>query len=187
MKTKNKVNLALLVLVVLSLAACAPQAQANTAIKAEPIQTSYADPFAYCAAVGEIDEADARYTGETTPNSIIQGFLKAAGLENTSEPDEMLKASTIWRCMGGKVYACNFGANLPCSSKANTSETPTQEMKAYCQENQGSDFIPAYITGHETIYGWRCDKETPVVDQQVFHTDAAGFISEIWYLVSPTP
>lgn len=150
-----------------------------------PVPATFSDPFAYCAAAGTIDAPDSRYTGEKTPDVVIQGFLKAAGLENTSEPAEMLQKSTIWRCMDGKVYACNFGANLPCDSKANTDKTPTQEMTGYCKENQGAEFIPAYVTGHTTIYSWRCDKDKPVVDQQVFQTDAAGYLSEIWYPISP--
>src|SRR5664280_2603081 len=43
---------------------------------------TYTDPFAYCAAVGTIDAPDSRYTGDPIPLMIIQGYLKAAGLEN---------------------------------------------------------------------------------------------------------
>src|SRR5215213_4012987 len=35
---------------------------------------TYSDPFAYCAAVGTLDEPDARYTGEAVPDVIAEGI-----------------------------------------------------------------------------------------------------------------
>jgi hypothetical protein len=144
---------------------------------------SYADPFAYCAAVGTIAKPDASYTGEAVPDSIILGYKKAAGLESSTEPSDMWKKATIWRCMNKQVYACNFGANLPCDSKANTSQTPTQAMADFCKENQNSDFIPMAVTGHDTIFAWKCSGDQPQVDKQVSQVDEAGYIKEIWYQI----
>jgi hypothetical protein len=92
---------------------------------------------------------------------------------------------TIWRCMGGKVYACNFGANLPCDSKANTDKTPTQAMADFCKQTPDADFIPMYITGHETIYSWHCVKDQPALLEQISQVDDAGYIANIWYEVNP--
>lgn len=39
-------------------------------------KTTYTNPFAYCAAVGNIDVPDARYTGEKVPMVIARGLQK---------------------------------------------------------------------------------------------------------------
>ena len=169
-----------------------PAPTASTVSTASPAPTasstvaaqSYADPFAYCAAVGAVDKPDARYTGAPITDEVINGYLAAAGLQNSTEPMDMLRKTTIWRCMGGKVYACNFGANLPCDSKANTDKMPTQGMIDFCTANPDSDFIPAAVTGHDTIYAWHCVKTTPEVQSQVAQVDAAGYLANIWYLIA---
>jgi hypothetical protein len=148
-----------------------------------PTPATYADPFAYCAAVGTIDTPDTSYTGDKVPDEIVTGYLKAANLVNSTEPMDLLKQSTSWRCMGGQVYACNVGANLPCDSKANTDQTPTQAMTDYCTANPSSDVIPASVTGHDSIYSWKCVKDTATIDKQVDQPDAAGFLSSIWYQI----
>ena len=83
-----------------------------------------ADPFAYCATVGTIDTPDARYTGPKTPDAIVRGLMKAMGMSGDA-PVEPLARLTTWRCMNGKVYACNFGANIPCLERADTKRTPS--------------------------------------------------------------
>jgi len=148
---------------------------------------TFADPFAYCAAVGRVDAPDARYSGPQVPDRIINGFKKAAGLEASTEPMDMFRTTTIWRCMEGKVYACNFGANLPCDSKANTDRTPSQAMADYCTANPNSDVIPTSVTGHDTIYSWHCAKDSPQVLEQIGQVDAAGYPAQIWYPIEPGP
>ena len=150
-----------------------------------PTTETFADPFSYCAAVGTIDTPDARYTGTQVPDEIINGFKEAAGLEASTEPTDMFRKTTIWRCMDNKVYACNFGANLPCNSKANTDETPSQAMEDYCRANPDSDFIPMSVTGHSTIYSWHCIKDTPKLLDQIEKVDAAGYLAQIWYEIEP--
>lgn len=168
----------LTIISIVLLTAC--QAPAQTATAAP----SYTDPFAYCAAVGTLSTIDGRYAGEAVPDAVIEGYLKAANLENSSEPMEQLRASTFWRCMGGSVYACNVGANLPCQSKANTDTNPTSAMNDYCASNPDSTFIPASTTGHETIYSWKCQGKTAVTDQQIDQADAEGFLTSIWYKIN---
>jgi hypothetical protein len=136
---------------------------------------TFTDPFSYCAAVGTIDTPDACYTGIKIPDEIINGFKRAVGLEASSEPIDMFKKTTIWRCMNNKVYACNFGANLPCDSKANTDKTPSQDIDDYCAANPESDFIPMSVTGHTTIYSWHCVKDIPEPLDQIEKVDAAGY------------
>jgi hypothetical protein len=97
----------------------------------------------------------------------------------------VLANGSFWRCMDGEVYACFVGANLPCDSKANTDRTPTQAEQDFCQQQPNADTIPAYVTGHETVYEWRCTDGTPDIVKQVFQVDAQGFIADIWYQVKP--
>ncbi len=148
-------------------------------------QETYHDPFAYCAAMGTIDTPDARYTGPQISDEIINGYKTAAGLEASTEPMEMFRKTTIWRCMDSQVYACNFGANLPCSSKANIDKSPSPAMEDYCKANPDSDFIPMSVTGHETIYSWHCVKDIPEVLDQIAKVDAAGYLANIWYPIKP--
>lgn len=178
--------LALLVLTACSTQVSAQPAAPETAVTAAPEtpaqpQASFGDPFAYCDSVGTIDAPDSRYTGEAVPDSVIDGFKKAADLEASTMPLDMFKKTTIWRCMDKQVYACNFGANLPCSSKANTDKTPTQAMNDFCSQNPDSDVIPMSVTGHSTIYSWRCEKGSPELLDQIDKVDSAGFLERIWY------
>ncbi len=175
---KMALSLALLVTVA-SLAGCG--AATTPAATASP--AAYTDPFAYCAAVGTIDAPDAPYTGPRVPQSVAEGLQKALNAPDT--PLGMLENGSSWRCMNGDVYACFVGANLPCEAKAKTDRTPTQEESAFCQQNPDSDFIPAAVTGRETVFEWRCRDGAPEIVQQVFQPDAQGFLSEIWYKLSP--
>jgi len=161
----------------------APILPANTL---SPTQAgSFTDPFAYCAAVGTIDAPDSRYSGSRMPDALVQGLRKATGAA-ADAPEEWFTNGSYWRCMDGKVYACTVGANLPCTAKANTDKTPTQAETDFCQANPASDFIPAAVTGHESIYAWRCKAGKPEINQQVFHVDKQGFIVEIWYAIPPS-
>ena len=164
-----------------------PSAEANmpTLTLAATTGSIFTDPFAYCAAVGTIDTPDARFNGPHMPDVLAQGLKKASGAA-ADAPMEMFTTGAYWRCMDGKVYACTVGANLPCDAKANTDKTPTQAEKDFCQANPDSTFIPAAVTGHDTIYSWRCTQSQPAIDQQVFHVDKQGFIVEIWYAI-PAP
>ena len=187
------------VLMSLGLAACsgANSSPAEVAPKAsDPVSPAFAvtatiqsftDPFAYCASVGTIDKPDARYNGPMNSDEIVKGYLKAAGLDaNASYPDAF-KQMTIWRCMNNKVYACNFGANLPCDSKADTNRNPTQAMVDFCKENPGSDFIPMAVTGHATIYSFHCVEDQPELLDQIAQVDAAGYLANIWYPIEAVP
>ena len=199
----------LLALLLVALSGCAPQAtQTATSIPpantlaptvavaatstAEPTHSAstsaptqannFTDPFAYCATVGTVDTPDIRYTGPRMPDVLAQGLKKASGAA-ADAPMEMFTTGAYWRCMDGKVYACTVGANLPCDSKANTDKTPTQAEVDVCQANPASDVIPAAVTGHDSIYAWRCTDGKPAIDKQVFHVDKQGYIVEIWYAI----
>ena len=153
---------------------CAPGQDAAT----------FDDPFAYCAAVGTIDTPDARYTGEEPPAAAVQG-LRAAINAPADAPDDILKNGTFWRCADGQVKACFVGANIPCETKADLSETPNEGMVAFCKENPDAEVVPAAAAGRATVYTWGCAGGVPVNGEQVLHADAQGFIAEFWYAIEP--
>jgi hypothetical protein len=181
----------LALLLILAVTACTPQPNGQTSspsmVAASGSQATYADPFSYCSAVGTIDAPDSHYTGIPVPDAIIQGYLKAAGLENNGEPAELLQKTTFWRCMNKSVYVCNIGANLPCDSKADTNKAPTQPMQDFCKANPDADSIPMSVTGHATIYSWGCVKDAPKLLNQIDQVDAAGYSTSIWYKLPPNP
>ncbi len=155
----------------------------DAAVDSDRISGTYDDAFAYCSAVGTADLPDDRYTGDPIPDEVIGGYLRAAGVESTTEPPERLRETTVWRCMDGAVYACNFGANLPCTAKADLDTSPSAAMNEFCAASRDAPSIPRSVTGRETIYDWGCDGHVPTVLQRIDEPDAAGFLSRIWYRV----
>ncbi len=172
----------------LSSACVAPQASTVPTGAASPGAgtgpAQFTDPFAYCTAVGTIDAPDERYAGPEVSEEIVQG-LKAALEMADDAPTEWVVAGTVWRCMGGQVWACFVGANLPCTAKADTSRTPTSAMEDFCQENPGSDVIPAAVTGRATVYQWGCTNGTAEIVKELFKPDPQGFLSDFWYEITP--
>ena len=142
--------------------------------------TTYSDPFTYCGAVGTVDTPGPAYTGPQTPEAVVKGLMQAAGV-SADMPKDVFAQGTFWRCMGGQVYGCFVGANLPCDSKANTDQTPTAAEQEFCKANPSADAIPAAVTGHDTVYEWACQDGAPQIVKQVFQVDAQGYIQEIWY------
>jgi hypothetical protein len=146
---------------------------------------TWKDPFAYCAAVLNIDAPDARYTGSKMPESIARG-LQTALHAPKSAPLGVFQENSFWRCMNGKVWACTVGANLPCQEKADTSRTASAGMADFCRENPDDDAIPMFVTGRATVYQWRCKGGKPAIVKETTKVDARGFLADIWYEI-PKP
>jgi len=153
------------------------------AIGAPATAEPFDDPFAYCAAVGTMDAPDARYAGPKTPDAIARGLKTALGMPDDA-PLEPLRENSIWRCMAGRVYACAYGANLPCEEKADTSRSPTSAMSAFCRDDPAADAIPMVVTGRATVYAWRCADGAPAIERQISEADARGYLAGIWYEIA---
>jgi hypothetical protein len=41
------------------------------------------------------------------------------------------------------------------------------------------------VTGHDTIYSWRCRDAVAKIVEQIANVDAAGYLANIWYPISP--
>jgi hypothetical protein len=88
----------------------------------------------------------------------------------------------FWRCMDGKVYVCARGANIPCDSKADRSKM-NRGAANYCRENPNAADVPAYATGHRTVYRWKCIEGEAERGPTVSATDRRGFRTDIWHVV----
>jgi hypothetical protein len=117
-------------------------------------------------------------TDDTTrpiPASSVPAVNRVFG---TQLPVAVAVATTVYRCLAGHVLVCTGGANLPCG-KANTSRTSAGATE-WCRGNPNADFVPAYATGHDTVYRWRCRDGAAVIVGQTSAVDARGFVAAYW-------
>ncbi len=110
------------------------------------------------------------------PASLAPQARQAFALHDISTAQ--IQQMTVMRCMGGKPYACFIGANLPCG-KANLART-LPAAKDWCGKNPKADFIPAYISGHDSAYQWRCQNGQAVAEGSPAAVDARGFLTQYW-------
>ena len=127
------------------------------------------------------DEAPAQYCRSMVnddvlrqpPGALAPAIVRLFGLGSAYAP-----GSAYYRCAGGDVMVCIVGANLPCG-KGNTSTTlPAAED--WCRANPNADYIPMHVTGHDTIYGWRCTGSTATTTGEPAKLDARGFFTDYW-------
>jgi len=109
------------------------------------------DIFAYCAGVGTADKP----------------------VLDTAHP------GNYWRCMDGAVYICTVGANIPCDTKADRAKHNVG-ADSYCRENPDAAIVPAYATGHRTIYEWRCKRGVAAPGRFIARLDRRGFRTDLW-------
>jgi hypothetical protein len=136
------------------------------------------DPFAYCAAIRNIDTpADG---GSPIPAALIPYLAKGLGLPANSA---LVPESYYWRCMSGAVYVCAIGANIPCEAKADLARR-NLGAEHYCRENPDAILAPAYATGHASIYSWGCSAGKAVPGKRLAKIDQRGFRVDFWYRVN---
>jgi hypothetical protein len=143
-------------------AICVPAS--NAAAAAQP------EPAAFCRP-GMTDD-----TLRPLALPLAAAASKAFHLRNETAGD--LVRTTVMRCMDGRLLACNAGANLPCG-KADTDRSLPQGAP-WCRTHPEADFIPAYISGHASIFQWRCRDGQPATTGQAEPIDAQGFIARYW-------
>ena len=167
-------------------AACMLFAVSGTLVGNAPLAlgsgVEVSDPFTYCGRVGTDDRptgADSASSGASA--KILEPYLRAALELPAGAP--LPAGSVYWRCMQGKVYVCAVGANLPCGSKADRAKR-NPGAETYCRENPAATEVPAFATGHETIYSWRCAAGKAVRGAPIADLDRRGFRSDIWHVVT---
>lgn len=93
-------------------------------------------------------------------------------------PDDLIQAHTVYRCLNGKTLFCTTGANLACGKANLSGDLPG--IRGWCRDHRDSDTVPMFVTGHDTIYRWRCSGGTPLIVSTVRTVDSRGFLSQNW-------
>jgi hypothetical protein len=130
----------------------------------------YDDPFAYCAAVGTIDEPGPGYAGAEIPTAVSS----AVGTDMVA-----------WRCEQGRVLACTTGASGRACAQKDRSTTPQKSLIAFCRLRPNQD--PDMATIGNSAWAWRCrgrDPEPLNVNQNAL--DGRGYYKDTWEVV-PDP
>lgn len=124
------------------------------------------DTKSYCAQVKNDDKI----------RRLTHDIMKSAQKLYPGSEMRFLSDSTVYRCMGGNVWICNYGANIPCDGVGR--RKGSAEISSYCRDNPNEDYIPMAVTGHATMYLWSCSNGRPVrVPRKL---DARGFQADIW-------
>jgi hypothetical protein len=134
-----------------------------------PGGSATADPFGYCKWAGTRD------TVRPLPRNLNGAAAIALGLPAAAAASD----GYFWRCMDGAVYVCALGANIPCQSKADTARR-NAGAEAFCRDKFDAQFVPAYATGHRTIYEWRCVSGAAVRGKAAVRLDRRGFQVDFW-------
>jgi hypothetical protein len=142
-------------------------------------------PFVHPAAAGPAEQcAQVQNDDAIQPYnpSLRAGLLKAYARlfpQLRMPPDDReFEAGVHIRCMDGALLACFTGANLPCT-KMNTARDNTG-ADAFCQTNPDAAGVPAYATGHDAAYAYRCVGGRAIVAGKAFKLDPRGFAASLW-------
>lgn len=126
-----------------------------------------ASPRVYCARVGTDD------TLRRPPRSLVPAIHRLFGIEGS-----YARATTYYRCAHGIVLLCTVGANLSCGKADAGTAMPAADQ--WCETHENSDFVPMVVTGHDTIYSWRCVGRRAEPGSKTGTVDDRGFLRQNW-------
>lgn len=145
----------------------------------------YADPFAYCKAVGDRDLAcvecgddspvgDTRYVGPSVPRVITSTLRRKLDMPSDEFP-------AVWRCMNGNIWGCYLGASGRACTRPDTS-VDQRAIAQFCVQNPNSN-VPNAV--NNTPWQWTCNGSTAVIDRRypAVQLDKRGYMATGWYLV----
>jgi hypothetical protein len=155
----------------------------------EPAQAAdkpFTDATAYCQAVGDADAPDARYTGPAVADWMVPALYTKDEIKAQKKSKVDPARAIVWRCMGGKIWACVQG-NAPICGTANQEMAPSKAMREFCANQPNAEVIPLSVIGHDhpMIYDWRCNGKKPAIARQIFTIDARGYPAELWKEIAP--
>lgn len=127
-------------------------------------------PRAYCA---RVDTDDALHP---PPPSLAPAIRRLFNI-----PMHHALQASYYRCAGGEVKVCFVGADLPCD-KANTSRS-LPAVTRWCETHPDTEFIPLYVTGHNSFYSWHCVGAKAETGAPLGPLDARGFFADYWKTV----
>jgi hypothetical protein len=134
------------------------------------------DLRAVCARVGDDDTIRA-YSPALRADTVRAFRALFPGATRVPD-DEQLKAQANFRCMNGRALVCFIGANLPCG-KMNAARDNAGASE-YCRSNPNADDVPAFATGHDAVYSYRCRDGRAEIDRRTWELDARGFAKKLW-------
>jgi hypothetical protein len=153
---------------------CAGTAAASDIGRSTAVLSAISDPFGYCAGIGSIDKPAG---GASPVPAALKPYLRRTLGLPTDSP--FMPHGYYWRCMDGAVYVCVVGANIPCDVKADRARhNPGAEN--FCRDNPQATYVPAYATGHDTIFEWGCLAGSATRGKQIVTLDHRGYRSDIW-------
>ena len=107
------------------------------------------------------------------PSRLVQPAAQALDIDAA-----IVKTGAAYRCSGGRLLVCAVGANLWCG-KADTDVRPARVV-AYCRNNPDAALAPMAVTGHATVYAWRCVRGFPEIEASSTAVDSDGYIADNW-------
>lgn len=138
-------------------------------LAAGPSFAGQSDPARTCA----VHNTDDTLRG--LPPRLVAAARRAFGLPTA--PAELVRRGTVWRCAQGRVLACFVGANLPCGKLDTREDLPA--VTSWCRSHPGGP-VPASVSGHATLWRWRCDEAVGARDGPAWRLDERGFAAELW-------
>ncbi len=130
-------------------------------------------PASYCTKVDTDDSS------HQLPHDMVDTAEQAFGLKL---PVEQGERAVIWRCDGGQVLGCFFGANVPCGQMDQRTELPS--VTEWCEDHPGAG-VPQEVTGHDTLWRWSCDGAKAVRGSAAWTLDRRGFVQGLWRPLGP--
>ena len=116
--------------------------------------------------------------GANTSERTLPSKLAGPAAQTLDVDVAIVKTGASYRCSGGRLLVCAVGANLWCG-KADTDTRPAK-IVAYCRNNPDAVLAPMAVTGHATIYAWRCARGVPEIEPSPMAVDSDGYIADNW-------
>jgi hypothetical protein len=91
-------------------------------------------------------------------------------------PTEAARLAVV-RCDRAMLLACSIGANLNCGKADARRSLPGERL---LPREPCIRFHPMFVTGHATIYEWRCAGGRAVAGKAVLTVDPRGYVAENW-------
>ncbi|WP_434722080.1 hypothetical protein [Mesorhizobium sp. RIZ17] len=111
----------------------------------------------------------------------VKAFKKLFPDANGTPQESELQTQASYRCMNGKLLACFVGANLPCAKMNAQRDNPGADE--FCKTSPNEDVVPAFATGHDAVYAYKCRNGKAVVTGSTWALDKRGFAKKLWAVV----
>ncbi|TGW01072.1 hypothetical protein EN797_011805 [Mesorhizobium sp. M2E.F.Ca.ET.154.01.1.1] len=134
------------------------------------------DLYGFCRQVKN-DDTIRPYSHELYGGT-VKAFKKLFPDAKNAPQEQELQTQANYRCMNGKVLACFVGANLPCARMNAARDNPGADE--FCKTIANADVVPAFATGHDAVYSYKCASGKAVVNGSAWALDKRGFAKKLW-------